>query len=585
MEKIRILAVLLAYGHDTTIPDSFRKIKCYHNFSRDFWLQAILICSSGVVDPSKIYEGMSLEDCPIDMSRLSTPAKDCESVGTYASELELTVRNKSNGKTRVVSAIVRSGTAMGQTEEDYQIQEDAAGGLKRKKKQKKKPSTRRGNSIGKRNTSHSGSNGHKQERFASTTSSRYILAPDANVKQSPSVKEAQLALLHSMFQLGDDEEIASVELEDRVAFSLSDEGIRNGVSSAIFSRGCVDDGEEEDGIESRAKRRSFMGFVVERAVSLLISPRFHFNRTNLSFEQYRWGRAVTDCSAAWFEKMEWRLSNFESLSPQMKSSLRKTIGLAKFSNGDLSRYQSLRAEDERGVYHYEIQTTELMHLFLSASQDESLLKRIAPRAKDYLGIVPEVDPAELELARKIGLPENWTARKRSTGKYDIHSPGGKRHFWSIKAAKDYLGIVPEVDPAELELARKIGLPENWTACKRGARTVFYSPGRSTGWPSKTAAFRRAKWLSQQEDGFERAGIDAPSAKKKDKPAVRQRTAKPNAKSKRKSVGVRDGAAKRKLFDDDALTVKGILAEAAALAVRQREAREAQKSANKKVNNK
>ena len=531
MEKIRILAVLLAYGHDTTIPDSFRKIKCYHNFSRDFWLQAILICSSGVVDPSKIYEGMSLEDCPIDMSRLSTPAKDCESVGTYASELELTVRNKSNGKTRVVSAIVRSGTAMGQTEEDYQIQEDAAGGLKRKKKQKKKPSTRRGNSIGKRNTSHSGSNGHKQERFASTTSSRYILAPDANVKQSPSVKEAQLALLHSMFQLGDDEEIASVELEDRVAFSLSDEGIRNGVSSAIFSRGCVDDGEEEDGIESRAKRRSFMGFVVERAVSLLISPRFHFNRTNLSFEQYRWGRAVTDCSAAWFEKMEWRLSNFESLSPQMKSSLRKTIGLAKFSNGDLSRYQSLRAEDERGVYHYEIQTTELMHLFLSASQDESLLKRIAPRAKDYLGIVPEVDPAELELARKIGLPENWTA------------------------------------------------------CKRGARTVFYSPGRSTGWPSKTAAFRRAKWLSQQEDGFERAGIDAPSAKKKDKPAVRQRTAKPNAKSKRKSVGVRDGAAKRKLFDDDALTVKGILAEAAALAVRQREAREAQKSANKKVNNK
>ena len=60
----------------------------------------------------------------------------------------------------------------------------------------------------------------------------------------------------------------------------------------------------------------------------------------------------------------------------------------------------------------------------------------------------------------------------------------------------------------------------------------------------------------------------------------ERTAKLNAKAKR-SVGVRDGA-KRKLFDDDALTVEGILAEAAALAVRQREAREAQKSAKKKA---
>ena len=311
----------------------------------------------------------------------------------------------------------------------------------------------------------------------------------------------------------------------------------------------MDDGEEHE-IKSRAKRRSFMGFVIERAVSLLISPRFHFNLTNLSFEQHRWGRAVTDCSAAWFEKMDWRLRNFESLHPVMKSNIRKTIGLAKLSNGDLSRYQSLRDEGGHCVC-YAIQTTELLHLFLSASQDESYLvnRRNEP-----------------ELVSTIGLPEGWTAYKSGTS-HIIFSAGRKRRFDGIKAAKDYLGIVPEIDPAELELASNIGLPEGWTARKRGKAHVFYSPGRSHGWPSKKTA-------------FERAGIDAPPAKKKAKPAVGQRTAKLNAKAKR-SVGVRDGA-KRKLFDDDALTVEGILAEAAALAVRQREAREAQKSAKKKA---
>ena len=113
MEKIRILVVLLAYGHDTTIPDSFRKIKCYRNFSRDFWLQAILIYSSGIVDASKIHEGVCVEDCPIDLSRLTTQAKDCESVGNYVSDLKVTVRSKSNGETRVVSAIVLFGLAHG----------------------------------------------------------------------------------------------------------------------------------------------------------------------------------------------------------------------------------------------------------------------------------------------------------------------------------------------------------------------------------------------------------------------------------------------------------------------------------------
>jgi len=420
---------------------------------------------------------------------------------------------------------------MGQTEEDYQIQEDAAGGVKRKKK---KTSTRRGNSIGKRNTSHSGSKGHKQERFASTTSSRYMLAPDANVKQSPSVEEAQFALLHSMFQLGDDEEIMSVKLEDRVAFSLSDEGVRNGASSAIFFRGFVDDGEEHE-IKSRAKRRSFMGFVIERAVSLLISPRFHFNLTNLSFEQHRWGRAVTDCSAAWFEKMDWRLRNFESIPASMKSSIRNTIELAKLSNGNLSRYQSLR--DEGGHSRcYAMQTTELLHLFcrhesylVNRRNEPELVSNMglpegwtarqyhsggflihSPRrksrfesikaAKDYLGIVPEIDPAELELASNMGLPDGWTARKKSKeGGFIIYSADRKRRFESIKAAKDYLGIVREVDPAELELASNMGLPDGWTARKRKKGHVFYSPGRSGGWPSKKKAFERAKWLSQSAE--------------------------------------------------------------------------------------
>ena len=51
-----------------------------------------------------------------------------EKVAYYVSDLKVTVRSKSTGETRVVSAIVRSGTAMGQTEEDYmyQMQEDAA---------------------------------------------------------------------------------------------------------------------------------------------------------------------------------------------------------------------------------------------------------------------------------------------------------------------------------------------------------------------------------------------------------------------------------------------------------------------------
>ena len=385
MEKMRILAVRLAYGHDTTIPDSFRSIKCYRNFARDVWLQAILIYSSGSVDASKIHEGMSVEDCPIDVSKLTKLARDCDSVGNYLSELKVTVHSKITGETRVVSVLCRSGTAMGQTEEDFQMEEAMAdegdeGVEPKRKKRKSKPSgnskpgkKRRGNSIGKRSATHYGSKGHKHERIACTLSGRYMLAPADNAELPPSVEEARNALFRNMLRLSDDEEIVSVELEDKVAFSLSEEGIRNGVSAAIFSRSCVDDSPEQDGIESRAKRRSFMGFVVERAVSLLISPRFHFNRTNLSFELYRWGRAATDCSAAWIEKMEWRLSNLESLSRQMRLTIRRTVKLVKSSNGDLTRYQSLRDEGGRSLQSgcYAIQTTELMHLFLSASVNSS----------------------------------------------------------------------------------------------------------------------------------------------------------------------------------------------------------------------
>ena len=128
-----------------------------------------------------------------------------------------------------------------------------------------------------------------------------------------------------------------------------------------------------------------------------------------------------------------------------------------------------------------MQTTELLHLFC--------------RHESYL-VNRRNEP---ELVSNMGLPEGWTARQYHSGGFLIHSPRRKSRFESIKAAKDYLGIVPEIDPAELELASNMGLPDGWTARKRKKGHVFYSPGRSGGWPSKKKAFERAKWLSQSAE--------------------------------------------------------------------------------------
>lgn len=122
MKKLNILTVALAFGHDISITDSLRGMKCYYSFQRDFFLQAIIIYTSGVVDPSKIVDGMDLNDYPIDLSALTEPAKGCERPGTYGSVLTLTLRNETTGTTRTVSVIVRSGTAMGRTDEDFEME-------------------------------------------------------------------------------------------------------------------------------------------------------------------------------------------------------------------------------------------------------------------------------------------------------------------------------------------------------------------------------------------------------------------------------------------------------------------------------
>ena len=64
------------------------------------------------------------------------------------------------------------------------------------------------------------------------------------------------------------------------------------------------------------------------------------------------------------------------------------------------------------------------------------------------------------------------------------------------------------------------------------------------------------------------------------PGTPKKTKAAASKTKKKSAGIQD--ATKKKSNDDALTVEGILAEAAALAVRQREAREAQEPAKKKA---
>ena len=64
------------------------------------------------------------------------------------------------------------------------------------------------------------------------------------------------------------------------------------------------------------------------------------------------------------------------------------------------------------------------------------------------------------------------------------------------------------------------------------------------------------------------------------PGTPKKKTKTKPDAKKKSAGVQDGTKKKS--DDDALTVEGILAEAAALAARQREAREAKEPAKKKA---
>jgi len=66
----------------------------------------------------------------------------------------------------------------------------------------------------------------------------------------------------------------------------------------------------------------------------------------------------------------------------------------------------------------------------------------------------------------------------------------------------------------------------------------------------------------------------------DKHSTSKKTSKTKPDAKKNAASVQDGTKKK--ADDDALTVEGIRAEGAALAVRQREAREAQESAKKKA---
>ena len=87
--------------------------------------------------------------------------------------------------------------------------------------------------------------------------------------------------------------------------------------------------------------------------------------------------------------------------------------------------------------------------------------------------------------------------------------------------------------------------------------------------------KKYKFTKKGKAYFTRLIFTLPGTPKKTKAAASK--TKPDAK--KKSAGVQDGTKKK---SDDAPSVEGILAEAAALAVRQREAREAQEPAKKKA---
>ena len=87
--------------------------------------------------------------------------------------------------------------------------------------------------------------------------------------------------------------------------------------------------------------------------------------------------------------------------------------------------------------------------------------------------------------------------------------------------------------------------------------------------------KKYKFTKKGKAYFTRLIFTLPGTPKKTKAAA----SKTKPVAKKKSAGVQDGTKKK---SDDAPTVEGILAEAAALAVRQREAREAQEPAKKKA---
>ena len=292
-------------------------------------------------------------------------------------------QEEASGDVNRLKDAVAEMAAMGYSDDDESGDEsdEMDGASKSKNSSGASGKARRRNSIGARQKSHN--NCHKQRTVPSMGSPRYCLFPSS--KMEPHLEKAAFKIIAGLVNLPVGAEIVSAKIQDRAVIRFTKEGLLN--APGVFAR--ANSASTDDDYNAHVKKRSLLGYGLERNKSLEMSQSAQMTNTNNAFEGPRWGRIVSDCSEAMLEKRKTHLRNWDDLHPRMKSwyrmslrLLQDVIGSSEASDVDATAVQEY--QDQRGLLHdpgsvYSIRSVEYARILLEHKDVIGEARVLGPR--------------------------------------------------------------------------------------------------------------------------------------------------------------------------------------------------------------